>query len=109
MKDLSNRKSDKQGFKKLIFSKSQQTIPSIAITNADEQAYTGEPRILTCIRTNDKTILGVSCEQTTPSTPVNNTCIQTYSSEPQVQTSICTKNETFHGVSCLNDDAFWSG
>ena len=81
MKDLFNRKSDKQkilkGFKKLIFSKSQQTLPSIAITNADEQAYTGEPRILTCIRTNDKTILGVSCEQTTPSTPVNNTYLQT--------------------------------
>lgn len=111
-KDLSSKKSVKkkisQGFKELMFSKSQQTIPSIPITNADNQAYTGESRTLTCIRTNDKTTLGVSCEQTTPSTPVNNTYVQTYTNESQVLTFIWTKNETFNSVSCLNDDAFWS-
>ena len=65
MKVFSSKKTVKQmilqGFKGLMFSKSEQTASSIPLNNDDEQTYTGEPRIITRILTNNKTFRGVSC------------------------------------------------
>ena len=50
-----------QGVKELMFSKDQQTATSNPLNNADEQTYTGEPRVLKRIFTHNKIFRSVSC------------------------------------------------
>ncbi|XP_078331268.1 uncharacterized protein LOC144625084 [Crassostrea virginica] len=65
MKSLTGKKSPKPRFlsriKDFIFSNNQQTTSSTPVIIADEQTYTGEPRILKSFCTDNKKFRGVSC------------------------------------------------